>query len=66
MNVGMEETPGSGGYSPFRIACRRFFRDRMAAAGFFFILFLFLTAAHGWSMRAMKKWDLAENTRDME
>ena len=32
----------------------------------FGILFLFLTAAHVWSMRSMKKWDLAESTRDMD
>ncbi|MCR5297043.1 MAG: hypothetical protein K6E17_06505, partial [Clostridiales bacterium] len=30
------------------------------------ILFLFLTAAHFWSMRILKKWDVAENVRDME
>ena len=32
----------------------------------FGILLLFLAAAHVWSMRSMKKWDLAESIRDTE
>ena len=30
------------------------------------ILFLFLAAAHLWTMHGMKKWDVAENVRDKE
>ena len=30
------------------------------------VLFLFLAAAHLWTMRSIRKWDIAENVRDME